>query len=677
MSIRSTGGDQPPPPPPRSAAGARRDGPGATAALGGGGGRSPVVPSNPMQKQFPKKFQKANSTTTFLLDGMAYTIVAVPPGKPTISENAETTKDRRQPSVPDPGVDAAGNGSCPVASGAGGGGTVVVPGPAGAPPLPSNAAATEAKAAGAVEASKRQRRSNENGERRRDTAEHTDEGAHGCCRRLRHVLTRIQNDDITKEELANTLGHAIQLLETGTPDEPRFGGGGGDDDEEVFSSVETEVVPTEVRDWLAMTFTRSNANSAKRKIGDIPKFRSVAHVIRAGILVDRMYRRQASTVGMQLQLKSIVQMKNLDKWSFDVFSVNDASDGHALKYIGYELLQRYDLINKFKINVQTLESFLTRMEQGYSKFSNPYHNLLHAADVAQTLHHVISKTNLTLWLSDLDVFAAIFAALIHDYEHTGTTNTFHINTGSSVALLYNDRSVLENHHLTATFRLLQEDDLNVVSNLKTEDYREFRSIVIDVVLATDMSGHFVQHKNMKNLLLTPDNIDKTKALALTVHCADISHPSKEWKLHERWTATLIEEFFQQGDREEKLGLPISPLCDRKNTLVAESQIGFIDFIVEPSMQLLGDVLDAIMEKIQEKNITPAETPTPKDSGGTSNKMERQWEACLVENRQMWKDRAANGWISPLQHGHQNESKRNKNTEINDGSTDRESQPSED
>lgn len=237
--------------------------------------------------------------------------------------------------------------------------------------------------------------------------------------------------------------------------------------------------------------------------------------------------------------------------------------------------------------------------------------------------------------------------------------------------------MLENHHLTATFRLLQEDDLNVVSNLKTEDYREFRSIVIDVVLATDMSGHFVQHKNMKNLLLTPDNIDKTKALALTVHCADISHPSKEWKLHERWTATLIEEFFEQGDREEKLGLPISPLCDRKNTLVAESQIGFIDFIVEPSMQLLGDVLDAIMEKIQEKNITPAETPTPKDSGGTSNKMERQWEACLVENRQMWKDRAANGWISPLQHGHQNESKRNKNTEINDGSTDRESQPSED
>jgi hypothetical protein len=29
----------------------------------------------------------------------------------------------------------------------------------------------------------------------------------------------------------------------------------------------------------------------------------------------------------------------------------------------------------------------------------------------------------------------------------------------------------------------------------------------------------------------------------------------------------------QGDREAELGLPISPLCDRKNTMVAESQIG--------------------------------------------------------------------------------------------------------
>jgi len=42
--------------------------------------------------------------------------------------------------------------------------------------------------------------------------------------------------------------------------------------------------------------------------------------------------------------------QNLDEWSFDVFSVNEAStDGHMLKYLGYEIIQKYNLINKFRV----------------------------------------------------------------------------------------------------------------------------------------------------------------------------------------------------------------------------------------------------------------------------------------------------------------------------------------
>jgi len=55
-------------------------------------------------------------------------------------------------------------------------------------------------------------------------------------------------------------------------------------------------------------------------------------------------------------------------------------------------------------------------------------------------------------LTDLEIFALLFAALIHDLEHTGRTNNFHVNTATDLALLYNDRSVLENHHVSAAFR---------------------------------------------------------------------------------------------------------------------------------------------------------------------------------------------------------------------------------
>ena len=43
--------------------------------------------------------------------------------------------------------------------------------------------------------------------------------------------------------------------------------------------------------------------------------------------------------------------EDVDKWSFDVFSLNEASGDHALKFIFYELLTRYDLISRFKVSV--------------------------------------------------------------------------------------------------------------------------------------------------------------------------------------------------------------------------------------------------------------------------------------------------------------------------------------
>lgn len=49
-----------------------------------------------------------------------------------------------------------------------------------------------------------------------------------------------------------------------------------------------------------------------------------------------------------------------------------------------------------QINTQTLENFLGKIEQGYSRHSNPYHNLVHAADVTQTTHHILSQSGLVV-----------------------------------------------------------------------------------------------------------------------------------------------------------------------------------------------------------------------------------------------------------------------------------------
>ncbi|KAJ8320155.1 hypothetical protein KUTeg_001742 [Tegillarca granosa] len=218
------------------------------------------------------------------------------------------------------------------------------------------------------------------------------------------------------------------------------------DEDDELSEVEPDAVPSEVRDWLALTFTRSMSN-IKRRGEEKPKFRSVAHAIRAGIMVDRIYRRLSSSAGLHVPPHVLLLLKHLDDWSFDVFAVNSAADGHALKFVGYELLQKYDLITKYKISSSQLENFLLALETGYSKYKNPYHNLCHGADVAQTVHYVLSQSKL--------------ASTVYQPD----------NEWSEVALLYNDRAVLENHHISASFRLLKQEEHNILSNLSREEYR--------------------------------------------------------------------------------------------------------------------------------------------------------------------------------------------------------------
>ncbi|XP_042570529.1 calcium/calmodulin-dependent 3',5'-cyclic nucleotide phosphodiesterase 1A-like isoform X2 [Cyprinus carpio] len=414
--------------------------------------------------------------------------------------------------------------------------------------------------------------------------------------RLRCLVKQLERGEASVVDLKKNLEYAASVLESVYIEETRR----LVDTEDELSDIQSDSVPSEVRDWLASTFTRQMGLMLRRS-EEKPRFRSIVHAVQAGIFVERMYRRTSNMVGLSYPPSVITALKHVDTWSFDVFTLNDASGDHALKFIFYELLTRYDLINRFKIPVSALVSFVEALEVGYAKHRNPYHNLIHAADVTQTVHYLLLKTGMVHWLTELEIFAMLFAAAVHDYEHTGTTNNFHIQTRSDTAILYNDRAVQENHHVSAAYRLLQEDDeMNILYNLSKDDWRELRALVVEMVLATDMSCHFQQIKAMKNFLQQPEAIDKPKALSLLLHTADISHPAKNWNMHHRWTTSLLEEFFRQGDKEAELGLPFSPLCDRKSTMVAQSQIGFIDFIVEPTFTVLTDMIEKIVTPLIEE-----------------------------------------------------------------------------
>ena len=49
---------------------------------------------------------------------------------------------------------------------------------------------------------------------------------------------------------------------------------------------------------------------------------------------------------------------------------------------------------------------------------------MHACDVLSTLHRLLEGTQLVHWFSDLELFSMLFAAAIHDLEHTGKNSKY-------------------------------------------------------------------------------------------------------------------------------------------------------------------------------------------------------------------------------------------------------------
>ena len=70
---------------------------------------------------------------------------------------------------------------------------------------------------------------------------------------------------------------------------------------------------------------------------------------------------------------------------------------------------------------------------------------------------------------------------MHDVDHPGVNNNFLVNSSSEMALLYNDESVLENHHLAVAFQLMQSENCDILESFSKAERQQFRKMVIEMV----------------------------------------------------------------------------------------------------------------------------------------------------------------------------------------------------
>ncbi|GFY42749.1 hypothetical protein TNIN_405531 [Trichonephila inaurata madagascariensis] len=323
-------------------------------------------------------------------------------------------------------------------------------------------------------------------------------------------------------------------------------------------------------------------------------------------------------------------LEDTSKWGLDVFKMDTFSSQRPLTAVVYQIFRERDLLKTFKIPSKTLLNYLMTLEDHYLKV--PYHNRLHACDVTQSVHVLLSSPALESVFTDLEILATLFAAAVHDVDHPGVTNQYLINSSSELALMYNDLSVLENHSLAVGFKLLQDESCDIFHNLNKKQKQSLRKMAIDLVLATDMSKHMSLLADMKTMvetmkvagsgvLLLDNYTERIQVLQNMIHCADLSNPTKPLEIYKTWVELITEEFFEQGDREREEGLDISPMCDRHNATIEKSQVGFIDYIVHPLWETWADLVhpDAqdILDTLEEnrdyyQNLIPL-SPSTKEA----------------------------------------------------------------
>jgi len=316
----------------------------------------------------------------------------------------------------------------------------------------------------------------------------------------------------------------------------------------------------------------------------------------------------------------------IPEWSFDALALHRLSNGHALSTLGWALFERENLRQKFSISAETLCSFLAQLESAYKHV--PYHNAAHGACVAHGAYWFATNAAIKgAAASPIDMLSLIFAALMHDVSHDGHNNAFHVATGSDLALLYSDQSVLEMHHLATGFRLLRSAQSDISAKMSAEHRKHLRSTVISMVLATDLTQNFNVISAYKTMLepvmpegdygphgpprtrkedrvergdvalfssraATMEPGERLTVLKMAIKCADIGNVTKGKPTALLWTDRVVQEFFAQGDDERSLGLPVTPMLDRASANVAKQQLGFYNFIVRPmyvAMDLLVDM----------------------------------------------------------------------------------------
>jgi hypothetical protein len=148
-------------------------------------------------------------------------------------------------------------------------------------------------------------------------------------------------------------------------------------------------------------------------------------------------------------------------WDIDVFGLSYEALCERI-FAMMRNLAGVDLIASHGLDDRKLESFIDCVRTGYKE--NPYHSFFHGFHCFHATHYMLCSKSMRV-LTPIHLVSLLIAALCHDIDHPGWNNAYEVNSGTSLADMYSDESVLERHHSAYTLQLLRAEGTDVFCSL--------------------------------------------------------------------------------------------------------------------------------------------------------------------------------------------------------------------
>ena len=277
--------------------------------------------------------------------------------------------------------------------------------------------------------------------------------------------------------------------------------------------------------------------------------------------------------------------ENLGKVEFDSFvrCTLDLKESDLLPVAISIFRLHSDSLDRLSMPELNLINFLCIVKDLY--LNNPYHNYRHALDVLHCTSHILKDGKLKSILRDIDVFAILIASICHDIGHLGVNNAYLRDYSVDIALVYNGISPLENYHSFLTnFIIERVPTCALMKNWDATLMREFKRLIADAILATDMANHSRYMALFRSEILLQD---KGVLLALILKASDLSNIVRPTAQSRRWSNCLSSEFYLQGKWERSLGFsPRLKYMDEEWDDFPAGQVYFLETFAKPLFDVL-------------------------------------------------------------------------------------------